>query len=197
VLVAKQAAEVDVLSQGRFRLGVGLGWNEVEYQALNENFHNRGRRLEEQIEVLRRLFTEESVTYQGRWHQIAAAGLNPLPVQRPIPIWLGGSVEATLRRVAALGDGWFPQMPPERARDAVERLRAYAREAGRDPATIGIEGRLSIAGTNPEDWARTVEAWKALGANYLAVNTMGAGLATPQDHINAIRRFREAIAGVV
>jgi alkanesulfonate monooxygenase SsuD/methylene tetrahydromethanopterin reductase-like flavin-dependent oxidoreductase (luciferase family) len=153
--------------------------------------------MEEQIEVLRLLFTRESVTFDGRWHHIEAAGLKPLPVQQPIPIWLGGSVDATLRRVAALGDGWFPQMPPERAREAIERLHAYAREAGRDPSSIGIEGRLSIAGTNEEDWARTVEEWQALEATHLTVNTMGAGLATPQDHIDAIRTFREAIAGVV
>lgn len=194
VLVAKQAAEVDVLCGGRFRLGVGIGWNEVEYQALNENFADRGRRSEEQMAVLRALFTEESVTFHGRWHHIEAAGINPLPVQRPIPIWLGGEVEATLRRVGAIGDGWFPQSPPtDAAREAIARMHAYAREAGRDPGRIGIEARLSIGGSTPDDWVRTVETWRALGATHLGVNTMNAGLSSPQAHIDAIRRFKEAV----
>jgi probable F420-dependent oxidoreductase len=194
VLVAKQAAEVDVLSGGRLRLGIGVGWNDVEYQAMGENFGDRGKRSEEQIAVLRALFTQESVTFHGRWHQIEAAGIKPLPVQRPIPIWLGGSVEATLRRVGALGDGWFPQLPPdERARAAIAQVHAYAREAGRDPANIGIEGRMNVGSGTPDDWARTVEAWRALGATHLSVNTMGAGLGSPRAHIEAIRRFKEAL----
>jgi probable F420-dependent oxidoreductase len=194
VLVAKQAAEVDVLSRGRFRLGVGIGWNAVEYQALNEDFRNRGKRSEEQIAVLRALFTQESVTFHGRWHHIEAAGINPLPVQRPIPIWLGGSVEATLQRAGRSGDGWFPQLPPgDAARDAIRRLHAYAREAGRDPQRIGIEARVSIAGRTPDDWARAVAAWQELGATHLGVNTMNAGLPSPQAHIEAIRRFKEVV----
>ncbi len=192
VLVAKQAAEVDVLAHGQFRLGVGLGWNQVEYQALGEDFHNRGRRSEEQIEVLRHLFTEESVTFHGRWHHIEAAGLNPLPVQRPIPIWLGGSQDITLQRVARLGDGWFPQMPPDdQAREMVERLRAYTREAGRDPNGIGIEARVSTANKPPVEWKREVEGWREIGATHLAVNTMGAGLRGAQQHIEAIQRFKD------
>jgi len=194
-LVAKQAAEVDVLSGGRLRLGIGIGWNEVEYQALGEDFHNRGKRSEEQIAVLRALFTEESVTFQGRWHTIEAAGINPLPVQRPIPIWLGGGSEATLRRAGEIGDGWFPQMAPdERAREAIARLHAHARAAGRNPSAIGIEARLNYGATRPDDWPRIVAAWEALGATHLAVNTMGAGLASPAAHIEAIRRFKEAVA---
>lgn len=194
-LVAKQAAAVDVLSGGRLRLGIGIGWNEVEYQALGEDFHNRGKRSEEQITVLRALFTEESITFQGRWHTIEAAGLNPLPVQRPIPIWLGGSSEPTLRRIGRMGDGWFPQgSPDERIQEAIARLHAYAREAGRDPASIGIEGRLNYGTTSPDEWGRIVGAWEALGATHLAVNTMGAGLAGATAHIEAIRRFKETIA---
>lgn len=193
-LVAKQATAVDVLSGGRFRLGVGLGWNPVEYQALGEDFSNRGRRVEEQIAVLRALFTQEVVTFHGQWHHIEAAGLLPMPVQRPIPIWLGGSVEATLRRVARLGDGWFPQMmPTEEARGAVERLRGYAEQAGRDPGTIGIEARVSIGDSTPDDWAAAVRGWRELGATHLAVNTMNAGLRSPGEHIEAIRRFKEAV----
>lgn len=195
VLVAKQAAEVDVLSGGRFRLGIGVGWNEVEYQALNETFGNRGRRSEEQIEVLRALFTQESVTFDGRWHHIDAAGINPLPVQRPIPIWLGGSADAALRRAGRIADGWFPQMPPnDAARASLEVLRAAAREAGRDPEQIGIEARVSIADKTPDEWQREVEGWRALGATHLGVNTMKAGLSSPQEHIDAIRRFKEAVS---
>lgn len=198
VLVAKQATEVDVLSGGKFRLGIGVGWNAVEYEALGENFHNRGRRSEEQIEVLRRLFTEETVTYDGRWHHIDAAGLNPLPVQRPIPIWLGGGSEATLRRTARLADGWFPLLPPDdRARRAIADLHRYAGEAGRDPTSIGIEARVSIGQSDEETWRRHLQAWIELGANYISVNTMNAGLATPQEHIEALRRFYVAVGDLV
>lgn len=196
VLVAKQAAEVDVLTGGKFRLGIGVGWNEVEYEALNENFGNRGKRSEEQIAVLRALFTDEVVTFHGRWHHIEAAGLNPMPVQRPIPIWIGGSSEATLKRVGEMGDGWFPQRAPdETARQMIERMREYARAAGRDPSAIGLEARVSIAGTTPDEWARQVEGWRALGATHVTVNTMKAALNSPQEHIDAIRRFKDAVGG--
>jgi probable F420-dependent oxidoreductase len=194
VLVAKQSAEVDVLTRGRFRLGIGVGWNEVEYQALNESFGNRGKRSEEQIDLLRALFTQESVTFHGRWHHVEAAGINPLPVQRPIPIWLGGHSEAAVKRVARIGDGWLPQRSPDEVRPTIEQIRAYAREAGRDPSTIGIEGRFSIAGTTPGDWAEVVEKWKDVGATHLSVNTMGAGLRSPQEHIEAIQRFWETVS---
>jgi probable F420-dependent oxidoreductase len=193
-LVAKQSAEVDVLTGGKFRLGIGVGWNDVEYQALGENFKNRGKRSEEQIAVLRALFTDEVVTFHGQWHHIEAAGLNPMPVQRPIPIWIGGSSEVTIRRVARIGDGWFPQMPPgDHAEQMLAQLRDATRDAGRDPDAIGIEARVSIGGKNSDDWAREVEGWRKLGATHLSVNTMKAGLHSPQEHIDAIRRFKEAV----
>jgi probable F420-dependent oxidoreductase len=196
-LVAKQAAEVDVLSGGRLRLGVGIGWNAVEYEALGENFRNRGRRCEEQIAVLRALWTQEVVDFEGRWHRIRHAGINPLPIQRPIPIWLGGRVEAVIQRAARLADGWFPQFRPDRtAQETLARLQQYARGAGRDPASIGIEARISIAGRTPEDWAQEAEAWKKLGATHLSVNTMGAGLPSPQAHIDAIRQFYEVAKAI-
>jgi probable F420-dependent oxidoreductase len=193
VLVAKQAVEVDVLSGGRFRLGVGIGWNEVEYEALGENFHNRGRRSAEQIEVLRALFTQRSVTFNGRWHHINEAGLLPRPVQDRIPIWLGGSSEIVMERIARLGDGWFPQMPPgQRARELMDALRRAVSEAGRQWSEIGIEARISIAGKDPDVWQQEYDGWKAMGATHMSVNTMGAGLG-PREHIDAIRRFKEAI----
>jgi probable F420-dependent oxidoreductase len=194
VLVAKQAVEVDVLSRGRFRLGIGLGWNQVEYQALNENFRNRGKRSEEQIELLRRLFTEPVVTFHGKWHTVEEAGLLPMPVQRPIPIWLGGSQDVTLRRIARLGDGWMPQMPPnDQARALMQKLREYTQEAGRDPNSIGIESRTSVSSGGPEDWREQVEGWRGLGATHLSVNTMGAGLNGVQAHLDALKRFMDAV----
>jgi probable F420-dependent oxidoreductase len=196
-LVAKQAAEVDVLTGGRLRLGFGTGWNTVEYEALGENFHNRGRRSEEQIAVLRALWTQEVVDFKGRWHHINHAGLNPLPVQRPIPVWLGGRAEAVIQRVARIGDGWFPQFAPDsQGQETIARLHQYAREAGRDPASIGIEGRISVALRQPDDWRKDAEAWERLGATHLSVNTMGAGLRSAQEHINAIRLFKDAAATV-
>ncbi len=195
VLVAKQAAAVDVLSGGRLRLGIGIGWNPVEYEALGENFKNRGARSEEQIEVLRALWTKELVTFKGRWHTITDAGINPLPVQRPIPIWLGGGAEPVLRRVGRLGDGWFPLAEPgDKVRSMIERIRSYAKEAGRDPSAIGIEGRVSVADGSREKWLQTISQWKELGATHVSVNTMKAGFSTPSAHIDAIRRFREATA---
>jgi probable F420-dependent oxidoreductase len=195
VLVAKQAAALDVLSGGRLRLGVGIGWNPVEYEALGENFKNRGRRSEEQVEVLRKLWTQELVTFQGQWHTITDAGLNPLPVQRPIPIWFGGGDDRALRRLARLGDGWFPQLAPDDScRAAIEKIQNYAREAGRDPDRIGIEGRMTFGQGSTESWVKEINAWKSLGATHLCVNTMKAGLSNATAHIDAIRRFQEATA---
>ena len=191
VLVAKQAAALDILSGGRLRLGVGIGWNPVEYEALGENFKNRGRRSEEQVELMRKLWTQELVTYEGHWDKITDAGINPLPLQRPIPVWFGGSDDRALRRLARLGDGWFPLMEPDDAcRAAVEKVRRYATEVGRDPKKIGIEGRLIIGGKSPEEWLKQVEAWQNLGATHVTVNTMKAGLASPEKHIEAIKQVR-------
>lgn len=193
-LVAKQAAEVDVLSGGRLRLGVGIGWNAVEYEALNENFHDRGKRSEEQIAVMRELWTQESVNFEGRWHTIRHAGINPLPVQRPIPLWLGGRAEAVVERVGRIADGWFPQFAPDASgRQTLERMHNYARAAGRDPHSIGIEGRVSLQGTTPDLRRQDAEAWQDLGATHLSINTMRAGLHTVAEHIAAIEAFREAV----
>ena len=195
VLVAKQAAALDVLSKGRLRLGIGIGWNAVEYEALGEDFKNRGRRSEEQVDVLRKLWTRQLVTYNGQWHKITDAGINPLPVQRPIPIWFGGTDERALRRLAKLGDGWFPQMgPDEKCQAAIEKIRAYAKEAGRDPDQIGIEGRMHYDKGSAETWVKELEAWKKLGATHVSLNTMKAGLTSPAAHIEAIRRFQKATA---
>jgi len=190
VLVAKQAAEVDVLSGGRLRLGVGVGWNEAEYVALGMDFRTRGRREEEQIEVLRLLWTQPIVTYEGRWHRLPAIGINPLLVQRPIPIWLGGMSEAARRRAARLADGWMPQWrPTAELRAMVEELRGWVAAAGRDPASFGIEGRLTLAQVPTAEWEKDVQAWRDLGATHLCINTMGMGLAGPREHIRLIREL--------
>jgi probable F420-dependent oxidoreductase len=194
-LVAKQTAEVDVLSGGRLRLGVGVGWNYVEYEALGESFTNRGARSEEQVAVLRQLWADRLVTYTGRWHHIDNAGIDPRPPRGTIPIWFGGNAEAALRRVGQLGDGWFPQRPPDQvARDMLERVRGYAREAGRDPAQIGFEPRLSLAQVPEREWAEFATGWRELGATHLCVNTMGFGLASPDDHVAALRHALSILA---
>ena len=196
-LRAKQAAEVDVLSGGRLRLGIGIGWNWVEYEALGQDFHTRGRRSEEQVRLLRELWTQEVVTFDGRWDKVTAAGINPLPVQRPIPIWFGGGDERVLKRIARLGDGWFPQGRPDdpELQGRVERLRNYALEAGRDPASIGIEARVGAATGNPDDWAKTAAAWQELGATHLSMPTDRAGFTSLNGHLDALRRFHEAMQG--
>jgi probable F420-dependent oxidoreductase len=192
-LVAKQAAEVDLLSGGRFRLGIGLGWNAVEYEALGQDFSTRGRRSEEQVELLRRLWTEPSVTFDGRFDRVTGAGLAPLPVQRPIPIWFGGQSERAFRRIGRLADGWFPQVPPgPRLDEARAVVEGAAREAGRDPAAIGMEGRVSWRG-DPGAVAEFAAGWRDVGATHLSVNTMGAGLGTLEEHLGAL----EAAAAVL
>ncbi len=193
-LVAKQAAEVDVLSGGRLRLGVGIGWNEVEYEGLNENFHNRGRRLEEQIEVLRLLWTQPVIDYHGQYHNIPEAGINPLPVQRPIPLWIGANVEVGIERAGRIADGWFPQTPPdEQGRTLVEKLRTTAEQAGRDPNSVGIEARINLRIGGPDDWRQFYEGWRDLGATHIGVNTMGMGLSSPDEHIRMIEEFKRTM----
>ena len=195
VLVAKQAAALDVLSGGRLRFGIGIGWNPVEYEALGADFSNRGQRSEEQIEVLRKLWTESTVTFEGRWHKITDAGINPLPMQRPIPIWFGGSDERALGRLAKLGDGWFPLVgPDEKCRQMIEKIRSLAKDAGRNPDAIGVEGRVSFGTGLPEAWLKELQAWQSLGATHVSFNTMKAGLNSPSAHIEAMRRFSKVMA---
>lgn len=202
-LVAKQAAELDVLSGGRLRIGVGTGWNFVEYEALGVPFAERGQRQEEQIQVLRELWTRPVVDFRGRYHTITSAGINPLPIQRPIPIWLGGMAEPVLRRISRLADGWIPQFPsldptlapglPRNREDpatVIARVRRYTKEAGRDPAQLGIEGRIVYAGGREQDWIDTYDRWAAMGATHLSVVTRRAGLAGVDAHLDAIRRVK-------
>lgn len=193
-LVAKQAAELDVLSGGRLRLGVGLGWNAVEFEALNEDFHTRGRRIEEQAALLRELWTKPLVTFKGEYHTISDAGINPLPAQRPIPLWFGGHADPALRRIARLADGWIASgMVFEKLKPQIDKLRGYVAEAGRDPAAFGIDVRVSLRHTPPGEWAQEVERWRGADVTHLCFNTMNAGLESPQQHIELIRQFKAAV----
>ncbi len=191
-LVAKQAAEVDVLSGGRLRLGVGLGWNDVEYRALGMEFADRGRRLREQVTVLRRLWADPVVTVTGRSHDIRAAGLNPLPPRRTIPIWFGGRATPALRRAAELADGWLANVPLGPELDgALATLRAALAQAGRDPAGFGIAGRVTVP-DDPAPALRELRAWAELGATQCSLNTMDAGVGAPEEHLERVRRVKRA-----
>lgn len=191
-LVAKQAAEVDVLSGGRFTLGVGVGWNPVEFESLNQVFTDRGARIEEQIAVLRALWKRDTTTFHGRWHTIVDAGIRPRPARGSIPIWFGGRVDAALRRAARLGDGWLPQSAPnETSRHMVERLRSFVDEAGRDPSAFHIQARLTLASASEQSWPAFVEGWRSLGATRLDINTMGSGYTTIKHHLDALQQALE------
>ncbi|GAA1823579.1 LLM class F420-dependent oxidoreductase [Planosporangium flavigriseum] len=187
VLVAKQGAEVDILTGGRYRMGVGVGWNPVEYEALDQDFGLRGKRIEEQIELLRELWTKPSVTHVGDFEKITAAGLNPLPVQRPIPIWMGADYPPGFRRAGRMADGWFPQMRPGPDLVAAKRIvDEAAREAGRDPDKIGMEGRIQYGPHGSDAVVDEAYEWERLGATHVCVNTMGANLPNVDEHIAAL-----------
>ena len=202
VLVAKQAACLDVLCGGRFRLGIGVGWNEVEFQALNENFKNRGRRSEEQVEVMQALWAQPHVSFHGRYHTVEDAGINPLPASRRVPVWFGGHHERTLERIARLGDGWMPNAypPDDSALQVFDQLRTLTRQAGRDPAAIGIEVWTSCGGGSAADWKKEAAFWKKAGVTHLCLTTTfnrrhhkrieGRKAA---DHLAALRRYRDAV----
>lgn len=196
-LVAKQAAEVDLLCGGRLRLGVGVGWNEAEYEALGVPFGNRGRRQEEQIALMRKLWCERSVTFSGEFHQLKSVGIAPRPLQQPIPIWLGGSSSVAYQRIGRLADGWFPQVRPgERLEAALREIQIGAVSVGRDPSEVSMEGRVSFGPgglDNLDKVAEQAEAWRNAGASHLAINTMGAGFSTLHEHSEAFMRAIELI----
>ena len=205
-LVAKQAASLDVLSGGRFRFGIGIGWNEVEFVGLNESFKNRGRRSEEQVRVMKALWADEHVTFKGEWHTIDDAGINPLPAKRAIPLWFGGHEDVTLKRIAKWGDGWImlAYPPGDEARTQFEKLRGYVQAEGRDPSSVGIEVWVSTGAGGPEDWRREFQAWKALGVTHVTVNstyargphTRIAGR-TVAAHMEAMQQYRAAVADLL
>jgi probable F420-dependent oxidoreductase len=202
VLVAKQAACLDVLSGGRFRLGIGVGWNEAEFVGLNEDFHNRGRRSEEQVQVMQALWADPHVTFKGRWHTIEDCGINPLPIGRRLPIWFGGHHDATLRRIAKWGDGWMmlSYPPDETARAEFAKLHRYAEQEGRDPASIGIEIWVGNAAGDETAWRDEFRFWKAAGVTHVTLNGTygryhhqrlpGRSLV---DHLGVLSRYRAAV----
>jgi probable F420-dependent oxidoreductase len=194
-VVAKQAAEVDLLSAGRLRLGIGVGWNHVEYAALGTEWKTRGARQAEQVEVLRRLWTEDLVTYKGRFHDLEAVNIVPPPVQRPIPIWFGGSSDAVVKRAARIGDGWMPIMAPDdqgAAKLAV--LRQHLKAFGRDPAKFGIEGWLRTHDPDPQGWAALADGWRKLGADMVMLYPMYR-MTTFAEQIETLRRFKDVARG--
>lgn len=193
-LVAKQAAEADILCGGRLRLGVGVGWNFVEYQALGMDWNTRGARQAEQIAVLRRLWTEDVVTFRGRFHDLKEVSIIPAPIQRPIPIWLGGSSDAAVKRAARLGDGWMPIMAPEEAEPKIAALREHLEALGRAPASFGIEAWLRMHEPDPARWAAAADGWRRLGAD-LVMHYPMYRIPDFADQIETLRRFKEVAGG--
>jgi probable F420-dependent oxidoreductase len=194
-LVAKQAAEVDILSGGRLRLGVGVGWNHVEYEALGTDWKTRGARQAEQIEVMRRLWTQDFVTFSGKFHTLVDVNQLPVPVQRPIPIWFGGSSDAVVKRAARIGDGWMPIMTPEVAEPKLAMLRQHLKTFGRDPAKFGLEGWLRMDAPDTQQWRKAAEGWKRLGAEMVMLYPMYR-MPDLGDQIETLKRFKEVAAGL-
>ena len=194
-VVAKQATQVDILSGGRLRLGVGVGWNHVEYEALNEDWKSRGTRQREQVEVLKKLWCDDLVTYQGRFHQFTEVNITPRPVQRPIPVWFGGSSDAVVKRAAQIGDGWMPIMAPDHEAEAkLEQLRNHLSDCGRDTNAFGIEGWLRMDKADPDEWSVAAEGWRKLGADIVMLYPMYR-IPNLDDQIETLRRFKEVVSG--
>jgi len=206
VLVAKQAASLDVLCDGRFRLGVGVGWNEVEFTGLNENFRNRGRRSEEQVAVMQKLWADAHVEFAGQYHRIEDAGINPRPASGRVPVWFGGHHEQTLKRIAKYGDGWMMLAYPMGDQAVVEfdRLRRLTEAEGRDPNSIGLEVWVSTGTGGPKQWREEFLFWKKAGVTHVTVaSTHGRGVhiripgRTMKDHVEAITQYRAAVADLL
>jgi probable F420-dependent oxidoreductase len=202
VLVAKQAASLDELSNGRLRLGIGVGWNELEFTGLNENFHNRGKRSEEQVQVMQALWAKPHVDFKGKYHTIDDSGINPRPKSGRVPVWFGGHVDATLERTAKWGDGWMPLAYPadDTALRAFDKLRTLTRKAGRDPADVGIEVWMSLGSGTKDDWRKEVTFWKNAGVTHVTAHTTYAtghhkriAGTTAAAHLAAVKGFQEAV----
>jgi len=206
VLVAKQMASLDLLCGGRFRLGVGIGSNPVEFIGLNENFHNRGRRSAEQVQVMQKLWASQHVSFEGKWHKIEDAGINPRPPRGRVPVWFGGHHELTLQRIAKYGDGWMMLAHPmgDRAVSEFDKLRRLTEAEGRDPTGIGLEVWVSTGTGGPKEWREEFLFWKKAGVTHVTVaSTHGVGIhvripgRTMKDHIDAIMQYRQAVADLL
>lgn len=198
-LVAKQAAELDILSSGRLRLGVGVGGNEQEYQFMNQSFATRGARCNEQMSLLKLLWTQESVTFKGRWDQIEGAGLNPMPIQRPIPVWIGAKSapsDSVIKRIGVLSDGWFVLCSPEEFPQLNGKIQAAAEGAGRDPATLGTEAGVAVVGPRAGEWQQRVTGWQKIGLTHLCLRTLGGEL-RPYQHLDKLQEISDQIPQTV
>ncbi|MBV1876535.1 MAG: LLM class F420-dependent oxidoreductase [Pseudomonadales bacterium] len=187
-LVAKQVAQLAILSNNRFRLGIGTGWNDVEYEALNVDFAGRGKRQEEQVALLRALWQEDSLDYTGKYHRVNRASIKPRP-SSPVPVWFGGTAPVLLRRCARIGDGWLPLMGANSAaKKAIDFLKAERAACGKPWQGFEIMAQAQYAGGNPDKWRTHAEKWQALGATKLALATHNAG---PTDVDGYLRRIEE------
>jgi len=194
-LIAKQAAEVDVLCGGRLRLGIGVGWNHVEYEVLGMDWKTRGARQAEQVEVLRHLWCEDLVSFKGRFHDLREVNILPRPVQRPIPIWFGGASDAVVARAAKLGDGWMPIAAPDAEMEQkLGSLREQLKSHGRDPSKFGLEGWLRMREDDPQRWGAAAEGWRKLGADMVMLYPMYR-IETFDGQIKQLRRFKEVAGG--
>jgi probable F420-dependent oxidoreductase len=193
-LVAKQAAEIDLLSGGgRFRLGVGIGWNRVEYAGLGVPFDGRGQRLEDQVGVLRRLWTERSLDAVVGAEHVNGAGLAPRPA-RPIPIWIGARSPAALTRVGRIADGWMSYWAPGHGyEEQLAVVRAGAVGAGRDPDALGIQGVVSVRDADGARAARQWQRWRQGGATHIALNTMPSGAVGAGHHLELLAHAVHAL----
>lgn len=193
VLAAKQAAEVAVLSNNRFRLGIGTGWNQIEYQGLNENFTNRGKRQAEQVDLMRKLWTEDSLSYNGEFHTIDAASINPRPSE-PVPIWFGGDAPALLKRCGELGDGWIPLGGANaKSQACIDQIRGHREAAGRTWDGFGIQAQAQYAGGDPDRWQSHAQKWHAMGCTHLAIATHNAGDTDADGHLARIQEYLDAV----
>ena len=182
-LIARQTAALDVLSAARLRLGVGVGINKAEYVAMGVDFHTRGRRCDEQLALIHKLWAEEHVDFSGEFHQVENNGINPRPVKGRIPIWVGArSVpgDAVVRRIGQWADGWFVLASPEEYPQVKMRIDAAAQEFGRDPEQIGTEAGVAVVGPRESEWQSRVENWHHTGLSHLCLRTLGGGLKVDQ-----------------
>ena len=196
-LVAKQAAQIDILTGGRLTLGIGVGWSKSEFEALGMNFANRGDRIEEQVELMRRLWTDDLVKFEGKWHNISDMGMNPHPIQRPIPIWFGAMAEVAVKRAACIGDGWLmgPRADPnDEMKCLVEVFHETAQAAGRDPTKLGIDATVYAEDRGPDEWLSEAQAWRDIGATSVTFRTSESGFTHIDQHLGAMRRLADAVS---
>lgn len=186
---AKQLTQLDVLSDGRARLGVGIGGGREQYEALGQDFHNRGARCDEQLSLLNALLTQVEVNFEGEWERVVGMGINPRPVQAHIPIWYGGASvpgDRVVRRIGRFCDGWFVLCAPEDYPDVRARVNAAAAEAGRDGSSIGTEAGVAVVGPREAEWQSRIAGWREAGLDYVCLRTLGGDLSEPQQHLDKL-----------